>query len=86
MFTVPTAHLSIGREPVLDFECSGWPTAKREELSQAVRTIKGVASVGGAGVSTMRVRYDASIIDPSTLTLAVDRVADGVLPGNNFSI
>lgn len=86
MFTVPTTDLSIGREPVLDFECSGWPAAKLEELSQAVRAIRGVTSVGGAGVSTMRVRYDPSIIDPSALTLAVDRVADGVLPGHNFSI
>lgn len=83
---MPTTDLSIGREPVLDFECSGWPTAKRDELFQAVRATKGVTSVGGAGVSTMRVRYDASIIDPSALTPAVDRVADRVLPGHNFSI
>jgi hypothetical protein len=59
---------------------------KREELSQTVRTIHGVTGVGGAGVSTVRVRYDPSIIDPSTLTLEVDRAADDILPGHNFSI
>jgi len=83
---MPTTDLSVGREPVLDFDCSGWPVEKREELSQAVKVLKGVTSVGGAGVSTMRVRYDPSTIYPSALTLAVDRVADSVLPGHNFSI
>jgi hypothetical protein len=83
---MPTTNLSIGREPVLDFECSGWPQEKREELSQAVRAIQGVTSVGGAGVSTMRVRYDPSVINPSALTLSVNRVADEILPGHDFSI
>lgn len=83
---MPTTNLSIGLEPVLDFECSGWPQGKREELSQAVRTIQGVSSVGGAGITTVRVRYDPSIINSSDLILAVDQVADGILPGHNFSI
>ncbi len=83
---MPTTDLSIGREPVLDFECSGWPAAKRGELDQAVRSIDGVTSVGGAGVSTMRVRYDQSLISSSDLTLAVDRVADNIMPGHNFSM
>lgn len=83
---MPTTNLSIGLEPVLDFECSGWPVEKREELSQAVRAIQGVTSVGGAGVSTVRVRYDPSITDSSALTREVDRVADDILPGHNFSI
>lgn len=82
---MPTTDLSIGREPVLDFECSGWPVEKRQELSQAVQAIQGVTSVGGAGISTVRVRYDPSIINPSALTLAVDRAADDILPGHNFS-
>ena len=83
---MPTTNLSIGREPVLDFDCSGWPVAKREELSQAIRAIRGVTAVGGAGVSTLRVRYDPTTIDPSALTVAVDEVADNVLPGHNFSM
>lgn len=83
---MPTTDLSIGREPVLDFECSGWSTEKREELSQAIRAIQGVTSVGGAGVSTVRVRYDPSIVTSASLTLAVDRAADHILPGHNFSI
>lgn len=83
---MPTTNLSIGLEPVLDFQCAGWPEEKREELSRAVRAIQGVTSVGGAGVSTVRVRYDPSIINPSALTLEVDRVADDILPGHNFSI
>lgn len=83
---MPTTDLSIGREPVLDFECSGWPAGKRQELFQAVRAIRGVTNVSGAGVSTMRVRYDSSITNPSALTLAVDKSADDILPGHNFSI
>lgn len=83
---MPTTDLSIAREPVLDFDCSGWPAEKREALFQAVRAIRGVTNVGGAGISTMRVRYDFSIINPLALTLAVDRVADDILPGHNFSI
>jgi len=83
---MPTTNLSIGLEPILDFECSGWPMEKREELSQAARAIQGVTSVGGAGVSTVRVRYDPSITDSSALTLEVDRIADDILPGHNFSI
>lgn len=83
---MPTTDLSIGREPVLDFDCSGWSVEKREELSQAIRAIQGVTNVGGAGVSTVRVRYDPSIINPSALTLAVNRAADDILPGYNFSI
>ena len=83
---MPTTDLSIGREPVLDFECSGWSVEKREELSQAIRAIQGVTKIGGAGVSTVRVSYDPSIIIPSTLTLAVNRAADEILPGYNFSI
>lgn len=83
---MPTTDLSIGHEPVLDFDCSGWPVAKREKLSQAVSLIKGVTSVGGAGISMLRDRYDLAIIDPAAPTLAVDRVADGVLPGHNFWI
>jgi hypothetical protein len=80
---MPTTDLSIGREPVLDFDCSGWPVDKREELSRAIRAIQGVSNVGGAGVSTVRVRYDPSIINPSALTLAVARAADDILPGYN---
>lgn len=83
---MPTTDLSIGRDPVLDFSCSGWPVEKREELSQAIRVLQGVTSVGGAGVSTVRVRYDPSITTPSALTLAVNRLADEILPGYNFSI
>lgn len=83
---MPTTDLSIGREPVLDFECSGWPVDKRNELTEAIRTIAGVTSVGGAGVSTVRVRYDLSIIDLPGLTLAVDRIADDIMPGHNFSM
>jgi hypothetical protein len=83
---MPTTNLSIGLEPVLDFECSGWPQNKLDELSQAVRTIQGVTGVNGAGVSTMRVRYAPSRINPSALTLAVNRIADEILPGHNFSI
>jgi len=45
-----------------------------------------VTSVGGAGVSTVRVRYDPSIADSSALTLELDRVADDILPVHNFSI
>lgn len=83
---MPTTNLSIGREPVLDFDCSGWPVDKRKELTEAVRLILGVTLVVGAGVSTTRVRYDPSMITPSALTLEVNRVADGILPGHNFSI
>lgn len=83
---MPTTNLSIAPEPVLDFECAGWTPEKRQELFQAVQVIQGVTSVGGAGHSTMRVRYDPSITNPSALTLAVDRIADDVLPGHNFSI
>jgi len=83
---MPTTNLSIAPDPVLDFECSGWPPEKREELLRGVRAIQGVVSVGSAGISTMRVRYDPSSINPSALILAVDRVADVVLPGHNFSI
>lgn len=83
---MPTQDLSIGHEPVLDFACAGWPDEKRQELSRAVRTIEGVTNVGGAGISTIRVRYDPSTINPSDLTLAVDRIADDILPGHNFSM
>ncbi|MBU8545106.1 MULTISPECIES: hypothetical protein [Roseomonadaceae] len=83
---MPTTNLSIGREPVIDFDCSGWPLEKRERLTQAVRVIHGVTNVGNAGVSTMRVRYDPLVIVASALTLAVDQVADDILPGNNFSL
>lgn len=83
---MPTTNLSIAPEPVLDFECSGWPQEKRQQLFQVVQLIPGVTSVAGAGHSTMRVRYDPLSINPSALTLAVDQVADDVLPGNNFSI
>lgn len=83
---MPTTNLSIKPEPVLDFECAGWPPEKRQELFQAVQAIQGVTSVGGAGHSTMRVRYDPSSVDTSALTLAVDQIADHILPGHNFSI
>ena len=82
---MPTTNLSIASEPVLDFECAGWPTENRAELFEAAKKILGVTSVAGAGHSTMRVRFDSSITDPSTLTLAVDEVADTILPGHNFS-
>jgi len=82
---MPTTNLSIKPEPVLDFACEGWPSEKRDELFQAVQAIQGVTSVGGAGHSTMRVRYDSSKTDPAALTLAVDQVADNILPGHNFS-
>lgn len=82
---MPTTNLSIKPEPVLDFECAGWPEEKRQELFQAVRLIQGVARVDGAGHSTMRVRYDISSIDPSALMLAVDQIADNMMPGYNFS-
>jgi hypothetical protein len=83
---MPTTNLSIALDPVIDFECAGWPLEKREELFRAVQAIQGVARVGGAGISTMRVTYDPSNINPSALTLAVDQAADEVLPGHNFSI
>lgn len=83
---MPTTDLSIKPEPVLDFECAGWPPEKRDELFQTVQAIQGVTSVEGAGHSTMRVRYDPSGINPSALTLAVDQVADEILPGYNFSV
>lgn len=83
---MPTTDLSIGREPVIDFDCSGWAVEKREELSQAIRAIRGVTNVGGAGISTVRVRYDSTTIDASSLTVAVNKVADSVLPGHNFSM
>ncbi|MEZ2354656.1 ATP-dependent endonuclease [Caballeronia sp. RCC_10] len=76
-----TINLSIGHDPVLDFQCAGWTEQKREELSQAVREIRGVTSVKGAGVSTVRVQYDPSITDHSVLTLAVNQLADAMLPG-----
>jgi hypothetical protein len=83
---MPTTDLSIGPDPFLDFQCAGWPAEKRLELSQAVRAIPGVASVGGAGISTVRVEYNPSIINPSQLVHEVARVADEILPGHNFSI
>lgn len=83
---MPTTDLSIGREPVVDFECSGWALEKREELSRSIRAIRGVTAVGGAGVSTVRVRYDSTTIDVSALTIAVNKIADSVLPGHNFSM
>lgn len=83
---MPTTNLSIGRDPVLDFDCSGWPVEAREKLSRAIRLLTGVTDVGGAGISTVRVRYDPNVIIPSALTLAVDRLADEVMPGHNFSI
>ncbi len=83
---MPTTNLSVGHEPVLDFECSGWPLAKRDDLFKAVKGIRGVIHVGGAGISTMRIRYDVSMTNPSDLTLAVNRAADVILPGHNFSI
>jgi hypothetical protein len=82
---MPTTNLSISLEPVLDFECAGWPQEKRNELFEAVKAIQWVTSVGGAGRSTMRVRYDSSNTNLSDLTLAVDQVADRILPGHNFS-
>jgi len=82
---MPTTNLSIGLEPVLDFDCSGWPQGKRDELFQAVRSIEGVISVSSAGISTMRVRYAPLIINPSALTVAVNRIADETLPGHGFS-
>lgn len=83
---MPTTDLSIGRDPVVDFQCSGWTVEKREELSRAIRVIRGVTDVGGAGVSTLRVWYDSTTIDLSALTLLVNNIADNVLPGHNFSI
>lgn len=82
---MPKTNLSIAPEPVLDFECAGWPPEKRQELFQAVEVLQGVTSVGGAGHSTMRVRYDPASVDTPALTLAVDHVADKILPGHNFS-
>ncbi|MFC5549522.1 hypothetical protein [Massilia aerilata] len=83
--TMPTTNLTIAAEPVLDFECAGWPIEKRQDLFQAVQGIQGVTGVGGAGHSTMRVRYDPSSTSISALTLAVDQAADTILPGHNFS-
>jgi hypothetical protein len=78
-------NLSIGENPVVDFDCSGWPQQKREELSQAVHDFAGVTSVTSAGISTVRVYYNPSAIQPEALIVAVDLKADEILPGYNFS-
>ena len=82
---MPTTNLSIKLEPVLDFACQGWPQDKRDELFHAAQEIEGVTSVDSAGHSTMRIRYDSSNTDPAALTLAVDQLADTILPGHNFA-
>lgn len=83
---MPTTNLSIGSEPVVDFACSGWPLERRNELFRATTKIGGVTDVTGAGVSTMRVRYDPAIVTYSDLLVAVDRIADDLLPGHRFSL
>lgn len=82
---MPTTDLSIGRDPVVDFSCSGWPEAKRDELKNVVGSIPGVTRVSGAGISTIRIGYDDTSISTDNLILAVNRLADGILPGHNFT-
>lgn len=55
------------------------------ELQNAIGGIPGVTRVNGAGISTIRVNYDEAAISPDNFILAVDRLADSIIPGHNFS-
>ncbi|UPL19895.1 ATP-dependent nuclease [Alcaligenes faecalis] len=74
-----TTNLSIGSEAVIDFDCSGWAEEKRKTFFTIVREIQGVTNVNGAGISTMRVRFNPSIIDHSALKQVVNQAADDIL-------
>ena len=82
---MPTTDLSIGHDPVVDFNCSGWTQHKRAELSQGIAKLTGVTNVVGAGISTVRVYYDPAAVEPTSLMAAVNELADAILPGHDFS-
>lgn len=83
---MPTTNLSVSAPSFVEFQYNGWPDSKKDELETAVRTILGVTSVNQAGArSSIHVHFDVALIDTDALILAVDQVADKILPGHNFS-
>ncbi len=83
---MPTTDLSIAAPSFVEFGYNGWPAAKKDELEIAVRNISGVTAVNQAGArSSIHVHFESGLIGPDALILAVNQLADEIMPGHNFS-
>lgn len=78
-----TLNFSIGKNPVLDCDCSGWPEASRQQFQKEARELGRVTRTGGAGISTVRIYHDADA-DLDALRTALTDLANTILPGNDF--
>lgn len=78
-----TLDFSIGENPVLDCDCSGWPEASRQQFQQEAQALDGVTRTGGAGISTVRIYHDADA-DLDALRTALTDLANTILAGHDF--
>lgn len=80
-----STDFSIADEPFVDFKASGWRQDKREELSDALRGLAGVSSVGYAGGGdTTRVRFDPETTSREAIIEAAAPLANQIFPGHTF--
>ncbi len=83
---MPTTNLSVAPPSFVEFAYNGWPGSKKDELEVGVREIAGVTAVNQAGArSAIHVHFDPALIDQDALIVAVNEVADQILPGYDFS-
>lgn len=77
-------NFSIGENPVLDCDLSGWPEVERRKFQSDAAQIEGVVRSGGAGISTVRI-WHSSEVDRNVLSTKLTELANGTLPGYQFS-
>ncbi len=74
---------SIGKELVIDCDLAGWPENQRDDFMGRAANVAGVTRVGGAGHSTVRVRYDVPTQE-SKIRADLTALANQMMPGRNF--